>query len=54
MGGKLTFWSEVDSGTEIDLTIPASRAYEKSPRRIWHFGEHSATKGDMKEPIERE
>jgi signal transduction histidine kinase/ligand-binding sensor domain-containing protein len=29
LGGKLTIWSEVNSGTEIDLTIPSSSAYPK-------------------------
>jgi signal transduction histidine kinase/ligand-binding sensor domain-containing protein len=29
IGGKLTVWSEVDSGTEVELSIPASHAYEK-------------------------
>ena len=28
-GGKLTFWSQPDSGTEIELTIPAPLAYVK-------------------------
>src|SRR5215471_8814225 len=28
-GGTLTFWSQPDSGTEIELTIPASVAYVK-------------------------
>jgi ligand-binding sensor domain-containing protein/signal transduction histidine kinase len=27
LGGKLTVWSEVDSGTEVELSIPAARAY---------------------------
>ena len=27
IGGKLTVWSELDSGTEVELTIPANRAY---------------------------
>ncbi len=33
--GKLTLWSKPDSGTEVELTIPASRAYSKQsiPRR---------------------
>jgi len=31
VGGKLAVWSEVDSGTEVDLTIPGSVAYAKSP-----------------------
>ncbi len=34
VGGKLTIWSEVESGTEIELIIPASRAYLKSTRRF--------------------
>ena len=29
-GGKLAVWSKLDSGTEVELTIPASRAYLKS------------------------
>jgi signal transduction histidine kinase len=29
-GGKLTVWSKLDSGTEVQLTIPASLAYGKS------------------------
>jgi ligand-binding sensor domain-containing protein/signal transduction histidine kinase len=40
MGGKLTVWSELDSGTEVELKIPASRAYEISPaRRRWWLAE---------------
>jgi signal transduction histidine kinase len=35
VGGKLTVWSEHDSGTEIELTIPATAAYAASPRRSW-------------------
>jgi signal transduction histidine kinase/ligand-binding sensor domain-containing protein len=31
VGGKLAVWSELDSGTEAELTIPASVAYAKSP-----------------------
>ena len=31
MGGKLAVWSQLDSGTEVELRIPASRAYE-TPR----------------------
>ena len=30
IGGTLSVWSEVDSGTETELTIPASVAYAKS------------------------
>jgi signal transduction histidine kinase len=35
VGGNLTVWSEVESGTEIELTIPGSTAYATSPRRSW-------------------
>jgi len=37
MGGKLTVWSELESGTEVELSISASRAYATSPssRRSW-------------------
>jgi ligand-binding sensor domain-containing protein/signal transduction histidine kinase len=37
MGGKLAVWSELDSGTEVELSIPASLAYQTSParRRSW-------------------
>jgi signal transduction histidine kinase len=54
VGGKLTIWSEVDSGAEIELMIPSSRAYAKSTRRFWYFGKRSATDADGKETIERE
>lgn len=30
VGGKLAVWSELDSGTETELTIPGSVAYAKS------------------------
>jgi signal transduction histidine kinase len=29
VGGKLTVWSELDAGTEVELTIPGSLAYGK-------------------------
>jgi len=37
IGGKLTVWSEIECGTEIELSIPASIAYSPSPvpRREW-------------------
>jgi signal transduction histidine kinase len=43
VGGKLAVWSELNSGTEAELTIPASIAYAKSsaPRR-WMFWGRSA------------
>ena len=54
VGGKLTIWSEVDGGTEIELIISASRAYGKPTRRFWYFGKRSATDTDVEETIERE
>jgi signal transduction histidine kinase len=33
--GKLTVWSELNSGTEIELTIPAGVAYAKSLAARW-------------------
>jgi signal transduction histidine kinase len=35
VGGKLAVWSEVDAGTEVELRIPASAAYEKTRKRAW-------------------
>jgi hypothetical protein len=37
MGSKLTVWSQIGSGTEIELSLPGSHAYEKSLRdgRSW-------------------
>ncbi|TMH70321.1 MAG: histidine kinase, partial [Betaproteobacteria bacterium] len=37
MGGKLTVWSALDSGAEVELSIPAARAYATSgsTRRSW-------------------
>jgi signal transduction histidine kinase/ligand-binding sensor domain-containing protein len=36
VGGQLDVWSELDSGTEVELSIPASRAYATpSTRRSW-------------------
>jgi signal transduction histidine kinase len=34
-GGKLTVWSEHDSGTEVELSIPATIAYAASFRQSW-------------------
>jgi signal transduction histidine kinase/ligand-binding sensor domain-containing protein len=42
VGGNLAIWSELDSGTEIELIIPASFAYAKPPtaRRLILFGKN--------------
>src|SRR5208282_2511874 len=35
-GGKLTVWSGLDAGTEVELSIPGPRAYSSpSPPRSW-------------------
>jgi signal transduction histidine kinase len=33
VGGKLAVWSKLDSGTEVELSIPASTAYASAGRR---------------------
>ncbi len=35
IGGSLEVWSELDSGSEVELRIPASVAYSASPARRW-------------------
>jgi hypothetical protein len=37
LGGKLTVWSEVETGTEVELSIPAANAYvtPDGRRRSW-------------------
>jgi signal transduction histidine kinase/ligand-binding sensor domain-containing protein len=35
IGGKLTVWSEVDAGTEVELRLPASAAYATARGRSW-------------------
>jgi signal transduction histidine kinase len=34
IGGKLTIWTAAASGTEIELTVPAARAYAAGSRRL--------------------
>jgi signal transduction histidine kinase len=43
IGGKLTVWTAAESGTEIELIIPAARAYVASPRGSW-FSERFSRK----------
>ena len=50
VGGKLTIWSELKSGTEIEIIIPASKAYTKSPRRFW-LSQKPSKATDLKEKI---
>jgi len=35
VGGKLTIWSEIDAGTEVEMRVPASIAYATARRRSW-------------------
>jgi nitrate/nitrite-specific signal transduction histidine kinase len=43
IGGKLEVWSELDSGTEVELTIPASLAYAETPvKRRFIFWKNGA------------
>jgi signal transduction histidine kinase len=55
VGGKVAVWSKLDSGTEVELSIPASTAYAKSARhRSWLSEKLSgkgidAKEGDLKE-----
>jgi signal transduction histidine kinase len=46
VGGKLTMWSELESGTEVELSIPAAHAYARfrAPRRRWWHTEKFSDK----------
>jgi signal transduction histidine kinase len=35
IGGELTVWSEVESGTEVELRVPAGTAYVSASRASW-------------------
>jgi len=54
VGGKFTVWSEVESGTEIELSIPASKAYVRSSRRPSLFRKLSGKEPDLKKRASRE
>jgi signal transduction histidine kinase len=50
VGGKLAVWSKLDSGTEVELSIPASTAYATSYRgRSWLSEKFSGKGMDAKE-----
>jgi signal transduction histidine kinase/ligand-binding sensor domain-containing protein len=38
IGGKLAVWSELETGTEVELRIPAEAAYAISAKRSWFSG----------------
>jgi signal transduction histidine kinase/ligand-binding sensor domain-containing protein len=52
IGGKLAVWSALDSGTEVELSIPASHAYaaSSSPRRSWFAGKFSTKSTSVQTP----
>jgi signal transduction histidine kinase/ligand-binding sensor domain-containing protein len=35
VGGRLEVWSRLDSGTEVELSVPGAVAYDGSARRSW-------------------
>ena len=35
IGARLDVWSQLDAGTEIELSIPASIAYERAGTTLW-------------------
>ena len=49
VGGKLTVWSELESGTEVELTIPAANAYAAAPRSSWWPQRFSGKESDVQE-----
>ena len=51
MGGKLAVWSELDSGTELELSIPSANAYATPDggKRSW-LAEKLSGKGRETEP----
>jgi ligand-binding sensor domain-containing protein/signal transduction histidine kinase len=52
VGGELAIWSKVDSGTEVELIISASKAYTKSARRLASFAMFSKKYKNANEKIE--
>jgi signal transduction histidine kinase len=52
VGGDLAIWSEANSGTEVELSIPGARAYTKSARRFRLFEKLSRKDTRAKEKIE--
>jgi signal transduction histidine kinase len=50
VGGKLTVWSELNSGTEVELRIPALKAYETAGGRgrSWFAEKFSERDAEMK------
>jgi ligand-binding sensor domain-containing protein/signal transduction histidine kinase len=51
VGGNVAVWSNVGAGTEVELSIPSSKAYTRSSRRFW-FVKKLSKKKDVEEKIE--
>jgi len=49
VGGKLAVWSELETGTEVELTIPAANAYAAAPRSSWWSQRFSRKGSDVQE-----
>jgi len=49
VGGKLAVWSELNGGTEVELTIPARNAYEEAQRSSWWSQRFSGKASDAEE-----
>jgi len=46
IGGKLTLWTSPNSGTELELKVPRSRAYRgPAHRRSWLLARLSIAEG---------
>jgi signal transduction histidine kinase len=50
IGGKLVLWTSPDSGTELELKVPGTRAYRASPRRRSWLLKRLSTAGGEREP----
>ena len=44
VGGRLAVWSEVSAGTEVELRIRASAAYERTRKRGWPISKSESVK----------
>ena len=47
--GRLEVWSDIGTGTEVELTIPAAKAYLTGPRRSWWSRKLSRKGADSEE-----
>ena len=48
MCGELKIWSALEAGTELELRIPASSAYETGAGRSWFAEKFSREDAEMK------